>query len=135
MIRLYKQCFNDENIIKAIKYIKWYYTNFNLIGKDNIGYTNDLNINTVIKNVKLLLRKRKKIGYITSDKHIQLNFYDLVAHRCIYQIIQSIIDPQMSNYNYALRKNNTIKYGVCKLADSMTHKKEIYALKGNKNRD
>ena len=133
--KLYQLCFNYDNIIKAINYIKWqvseYNSELNYIGKDNINCNNELSITRIIKEVKLRLRRRKAIGYIIENNNIKLNFFDLVTHQCIYQIIQPIIDQFMISNNYAFRKNINPKLAICKLADSVTHKQEIYGLQFN----
>ena len=128
---LYNKCIQDENIIQAIKEINRQKSSF-ISGPDNITSKMNIDINICIKEVKLRLRRYKRINSKISNTVMQngitqsiviLNLYDRYAHQAIYRIINPIIESKMSKYNYS-KSNISIKLPISIIAN---------IIKGSKN--
>lgn len=77
----------------------------------------------VIKGVKLRLRRykhvnSKKVAIKDKNKTREiyiLNLYDRIAQQCVYQILQPIVENNMSKHSYGYRKGVSVKVPVSKL--------------------
>ena len=77
----------------------------------------------VIKEVKLRLRRykhvnSKKVAIKDKNKTREiyiLNLYDRIAQQCVYQILQPIVENNMSKHSYGYRKGVSVKVPVSKL--------------------
>ena len=115
---LYSKCIDINNIKSAIEEVN---NNFNykanVPGPDGITKYNKLNINDVIKEVKLRLRRFKRINSNIKDQKIILNLFDRYAHQAVYRIISPIIETKMDINSYACRIGISNKLPVSKIAN------------------
>jgi len=134
MASLYSKCLAEDNIRQAIKTVLSHEGSKTPgpdgINKDNIG-------NNVIKEIKLRLRRYKKV----SSKQVQIpkksgktrtltvcNLYDRIAQQAVYQIIEPIVDTKMSKNSYGFRKGLQAKMAVAKVANVFHASKHNYTI-------
>lgn len=106
MAQLYGKCFDINNINSAIETI---------YNKKNI--TPD-----TIKRTKQILRRCSKLDN---------KFYNNIAHQCIYQIIQPIINTKASNNSYQYKDNINIKIPISKICSKIFNSEHNYIIKFN----
>lgn len=130
---LYNKCIDTNNIICAIKEVNRYYGSFTA-GPDNLTIKNKLDINNVIKEVKLRLRRYKKVNSkivnITKNgkltQTIILNLFDRYAQQAVYRVIGPILETKMNKHSYGFRRGISVKIPVSKIANIIMKAQNTY---------
>ena len=127
---LYSKCIQNDNIILAIKEINKLQSSFTA-GPDGISLKNKINQDIAIKEVKLRLRRYKRINSFIKNDICIINLYDRYAQQAVYQVINSIIEPKM-NVNSYFKTKISMKVPVSKIANIIkASKKNTYIISMN----
>ena len=134
MAELYRKIFELDNIeLAIIETLKD--KNSNIAGPDGITKQNLMNNNgmiihkeKVIKEIKMRLRRCKKINSRIDNNQIIMNLYDRIAHQAVYQIIYPIIKLRISKYNYGFDKDASIKIPISKIVAGISNTKYVYTI-------
>ena len=133
MAKLYKSLFDINNIQVAID--KVFNQNSSLIvGPDGITKQCFLDSNKqlkLIKEVKKRLRRCAKLNYKIIDDNIIYNLYDRIAQQCIYQLIYSLLEPNISEHNYGFKQFKSIKIPLSKICSVITNSHGVYSIQFN----
>lgn len=134
MPSLYSKCLSEENIQKAIKEVLQH-NGSETPGPDGINKHNIQD--NIVKEIKARLRRYKRVN----SKQVQIpkrkgkvrilticNLYDRIAQQAVYQIIEPIVDPKMSNNSYGFRKGLQTKMAVAKIANVFHASKHNYTI-------
>lgn len=133
MQNLYRQCLEEANIKKSIQKVLCK-SGSNTAGPDKITKNNLPEQSVVIKEVKLRLRRYRKVCSRKveipktggSRELTIINLYDRIAQQCVYNIIQPIIEKKFSEHSYGFRTGISAKIPVSKVADILLHIKGDY---------
>lgn len=133
---LYDKCIETENILRAKKSVDAN-SGSKTAGPDGITKLNCGDIQTVIKAVKLRLRRRKEVR----SKKVQIpkgngqyreisiiNYYDRIAQECVHYVLTPLIEPNMSKHSYGFKKGIGTKIPVSKACNVINQNKEIYTV-------
>ena len=135
MHKLYSKALKLENIQKATKEVL-NHEGSRTAGPDGINRYN-MDKNRVIKEVKLRLRRYKKVNSRTVDipkksggkrKLTLLNLYDRIAQQCVYRLIAPIVEKRMSEHSYGFRRGISAKVPVSKIATSIRERRNSYTV-------
>lgn len=126
---LYNKCIQDENIIQAINEINKLSSSY-IAGPDGINLKNNINMNKIIKEVKLRLRRCKNVNSLVKKNNIIINLFDRYTYQAVYQIINPIIEPKMNIHNY-YRTDISFKILIGKIASTIKQSKNAYIIKMN----
>lgn len=136
MPKLYSKCLASENIEKAIKAVLSH-EGSRTPGPDGITNSHDIPMETYFREVKLRLRRFKRVHSRTVNipkdngktrKLTICNLYDRIAQQAVYQIIEPILDKQMSIHSYGFRKGINGKIAVAKIANCILKAKQVYTV-------
>lgn len=123
--RLYSAVLNVDNILSAIKEISKHKGSMTA-GPDKLNIKSIGNEEKILKEVKLRLRKRKKVNSRTieidnldgSTRKISIiNLYDRIAQQAVYRQIYKILETNMSKHSYGFRFGINSKIVVSKVAN------------------
>lgn len=112
---LYNKCIQNDNIISAIKEVNKLPSSFTA-GPDGISLKNKIDQDIAIKEVKLRLRRYKRVNSFVKDNIHIINLYDRYAQQAVYRVINSIIESKMSIHNY-FKTKVSVKIPVSKIAN------------------
>lgn len=134
MAELYKQVFDTENIELAIA--TCLKDENDVAGPDGIHIHNLIDKNgkiidqaKIIKEVKMRLRRCRRLNSKTVDNNFVMNLYDRIAYQAVYQIVQPVIESNFSKNNYAFMYKANIKIPISKMIKTVINAKYIYAIK------
>lgn len=136
MAKLYSECFTDANIKKAIKEIMSH-VGSKTPGPDGITRNTNIPEQKVIKEVKQRLRRCARVKSRTVDipkgngktrTLTIINLYDRIAQQAVYQMIEPILDRNMSKDSYGFRKGISTKIPVSKICSKVSNSKEVYTV-------
>lgn len=136
MAKLYSESFTEGNIKKAIKII-YSHSGSDTPGPDGITRNTKMSESKIIKEVKMRLRRCTKVRsriVAMPQKNGEtrtltiLNLYDRIAQQAIYQMIEPILDKNMSEDSYGYRKGINTKIPVAKICSKVTNSKEIFTV-------
>lgn len=128
MAELYSKCFEVENIKLAIKIIRSHSGSITA-GPDGINKNSNVFEERIIKEVKMRLRRCKAVrsrkieipkGNGKTRTLTVCNLYDRIAQQAVYQVIEPILDQNMSNNSYGFRKGINAKVAVSRLCASVS---------------
>ena len=135
MPKLYSKALETPNIQKAIKTILSHQGS-KTPGPDGIHKYN-VNENTALKQTKLRLRKYKK----TRSKTVEIpkangktrtlticNLYDRIAQQAVYQVIEPIVDQNMSKNSYGFRRGISAKVAASRVAACINGSRDNYTV-------
>lgn len=108
MAQLYGKCFDNENILLAGKIINKTINNIN--------------------DIKMILRRCYKLKYNINNNQLILSDNIYIAHQSIYQIIQPIIEKNISSNSYAFKKNINEKIPICKICSKITNTNHTFII-------
>lgn len=106
-------------------------------GPDGISKKSKITEERIIKEVKLRLRKYKKVNSRTIDipksngktRTLTIcNLFDRIAQQAVYQIIQPILEKKFDSNSYGFRKGISAKIPVSKLACVIEMQKKTYTV-------
>lgn len=133
---LYDKCMETENILRAKKAVDAN-SGSKTAGPDGITKFNCGDINSVIKAVKLRLRRRKEVR----SRNVQIpkgngkyrtisiiNYYDRIAQECVSYVLTPLIEPIMSKHSYGFRKGIGTKIPVSKACSTINQNREIFTV-------
>lgn len=135
-MKLYGQCLDTENIKQAIKKIMRN-EGSKTAGPDGISRKSKISEERIIKEVKLRIRKYKKVNSRTIEipksngttrKLTVCNLFDRIAQQAVYQVIQPILEKQFDNNSYGFRKGISAKIPVSRLACVIEMQKKTYTV-------
>ena len=136
MRNLYNQCISEVNIVQAIKNV-WKSEGSYTAGPDGISRRNNISLEEVIKEIKLRIRRYKKVN----SRKIEIpkisggtreitvcNLYDRIAQEAIYLVINPIIEPKLSKHSYGFRTGISAKVPVAKICSSILNSDKYYTI-------
>lgn len=136
MLKLYSKCFQLNNIKRAIKTVLSH-SGSKTSGPDKINRQSNISEERFIREIKLRLRRYKSVNSrkikIPKDNGqfrelTIINIFDRMAQQCVYQIINPILEQNMSKYSYGFRLAISAKIPVSKACSSIVNNKEIYTV-------
>lgn len=136
MAKLYSECFTNSNIKKAIKSILAN-SGSKTAGPDGLTKNNLGDERHIIKEVKMRLRRCAKVRSRTVEIPKKngttrtltiINLYDRIAQQAVYQMIEPILDRNMSKDSYGFRKGINAKIPVSKICSKVTNSKEVFTV-------
>lgn len=136
MAKLYSECFTEGNIKKAIKEI-YKHEGSRTPGPDGITKDSNISDKRIIKEVRMRLRRCRKVNSRTVDIPKKngkirtltiINLFDRIAQQAVYQMIEPILDRNMSKDSYGFRKGISTKVPVSKICAKVSNSKEVYTI-------
>lgn len=130
MPNLYERILKRENLQKAIETTLKKDGSF--ITKSTVLTRDDFYNEDSFRQIKNRLRGHVKPSsdkIIFNPKAFKNRIYDKIAQQAIYQIIEPIVDINMSKHSYAYRKGINIKLPVAKIANVIKDSKWNYFFK------
>lgn len=138
-LRLYGMVLQENNIKQAIKEVNTH-RELEAPGPDGINKRSKIDIDAIIKEVKLRLRKRKKvysrIVEIPKDngdtrKLAVINYFDRIAQQAVKRVISPIIEPKLSEYCFGFREGIGMKIAASKVANWIRNIPDIHSVEIN----
>ena len=136
MLKLYSKCFQPDNIRRAIKTVLSH-SGSKTSGPDKINRKSNISEERFIREIKLRLRRYKSVnsrkvkipkGNGQFRELTIINLFDRMAQQCVYQIINPILEQNMSKHSYGFRLAISAKIPVSKACSSIVNNKEIYTV-------
>ena len=136
MAKLYSECFSEGNIKKAIKEI-YKHEGSNTPGPDGITKKSNISDKRILKEVRMRLRRCTKVKSRTVDIPKKngkirtltiINLFDRIAQQAVYQMIEPILDRNMSKDSYGFRKGISTKIPVSKICAKVSNSKEVFTV-------
>ena len=135
-LRLYGMVLQEENIRQAIKEVNSY-KGSKIPGPDGINKYNNFDIDIIIKEVKLRLRRRKKVCSriikILKDngdirKLTVINYFDRIAQQAVKRVISPVIEPKQSIYSFGFRQGIGAKIAASRVANCIRNIPNIHSV-------